>query len=372
MSAVLSPSLADDATASVDSAADSADGAACEALMRGGSRSFFAASRLLPQRLRGPAAALYAFCRVADDLIDEASAPPDAVAQLLDRVDRIWAGRPGPVPADRALAEVVAASGLPRTLIEALIEGFAWDAEGRSYTSLPELEAYAARVAGSVGAAMTWLMGRQQPETLARACELGVAMQLTNIARDVGEDARRGRLYLPRQWLVEAGLDPEAWLARPVFGPALAQVIARLLAAADTLYQRAEAGVADLPPDCRLAIRAARLIYAEIGRELERGGLDAVGRRAVVSGPRKLLLIGQALAGRGGRSRLALRSPAPLPAIVFLLEACAARALPQERARPARRRSLAERMVWSLDLCERTTLRRYPQLGASGLPPHLG
>ena len=91
--------------------------------------------------------------------------------------------------------------------------------EVRRYETLQDLDAYAARVAGSVGAMMTLVMGQRAPEIVARACDLGVAMQLTNIARDVGEDARAGRLYLPLQWLREAGIDPDAWLAKPVFTP---------------------------------------------------------------------------------------------------------------------------------------------------------
>lgn len=342
------------------------DRARCEALMRGGSKSFFAASRLLPARLRGPAEALYAFCRTADDLIDESGRPADAVAQLLARVDAVWAGRPADHPADRALAGVVATHALPRELLEALVEGFAWDAEGRDYESLEGLQDYAARVAGSVGAAMTWLMGVQHPATLARACELGVAMQFTNIARDVGEDARRGRLYLPRAWMREAGLDPDAWLREPAHSPDLARVVERLLAAADALYQRAEAGIPDLPRDCRLAIRAARRLYAEIGQVLRARHLDAVHGRAVVPTSRKLRLLVQAL--RPGPAAAAGRQPPPLPAIRFLVEACTARPLAPARRRPGGR-SLGERLVWSLDLCERSIARRHPQLAGGGLPP---
>ncbi len=99
--------------------------------------------------------------------------------------------------------------------LDALLEGFAWDAAGRRYDTLDDLLDYAARVAGAVGAMMAVLMGVRDPALLARACDLGVAMQLTNIARDVGEDARAGRLYLPLAWLREAGIDPDAFLADP-------------------------------------------------------------------------------------------------------------------------------------------------------------
>jgi phytoene synthase len=186
---------------------------ACEALMRGGSKSFFAASRVLPARVRAPAIALYAFCRVADDAIDLADDPAAAVERLDLRLDAIYARRPQPFESDRALAAVVERFDLPRGLLDALIEGFRWDSEGRRYETIAELEDYCARVAGTVGAMMAILMGTRGCAALARACELGVAMQLTNIARDVGEDARNGRLYLPREWLREEGIDPQAWLA---------------------------------------------------------------------------------------------------------------------------------------------------------------
>ncbi len=271
-----------------------ADLAACRRLLRHGSRSFFAASLLLPGTVRDPACALYAFCRLADDAVDlcgEAGDRDAAIAELRERLDLAYAGRPAAIPADRALSHTVRDYGIPRTLLEALIEGFEWDASARRYEDLPALQAYAARVAGAVGAMMALLMGVREPDAIARACDLGAAMQLTNIARDVGEDARAGRLYLPLSWLREAGIDPEAWLAQPVFNAALAAVVRRLLAAADLLYARVDAGIAKLPQECRPGINAARLLYAEIGREVERNCFDSVTRRAVVPASRKLMLL---------------------------------------------------------------------------------
>ena len=260
----------------------------CSRLMAGGSKSFFAASRVLPGRVREPATALYAFCPVADDAIDHSDTPGLALLELSQRLDDIYAGRPQAPVCDHALAHVVHTYQLPRALPDALLEGFAWDAEGRRYETIEQLHDYGARVAGTVGAMMAVVMEARDRPTLARACELGLAMQLTNIARDVGEDARNGRLYLPRQWMREAGLDPDTWLAAPRFDAALAGVIERLLAEADRLYQRAECGVASLPRDCRLGIQAARLVYGEIGQRLRQSGLDSVSRRAVVGRSRKL------------------------------------------------------------------------------------
>jgi len=267
------------------------DLAACEELMRGGSKSFFAASSLLPQHVRMPSIALYAFCRVADDAIDENTDDPLAMSKLRARLDAIYAGEPGEIIEDRAMAMVVHRYGLPRTLPEALIEGFAWDAEGRIYETLDELQHYCARVAGSVGAMMAMVMGVRDPHALARACELGNAMQLTNIARDVGEDARNGRLYLPRAWMREEGLNPDAWLRAPVFNESLARVVARLLAEADRLYQRGATGISALPRDCRGAILAAATIYAEIGNEIAGNAMDSVNQRAIVGSARKLTLL---------------------------------------------------------------------------------
>jgi 15-cis-phytoene synthase len=300
---------------------------ACRTLIRQGSKSFYAASLLLPPRVRGPAYALYAFCRLSDDAVDGPGARADAVARLRDRLERCYRGTPVDVPADRAFADLVAGAGLPQALPEALLEGLSWDSEGRQYRTLEELHAYAARVAASVGAMMTVLMGVRDPVVLARACDLGVAMQLTNIARDVGEDARAGRLYLPLAWLAEAGIDPAAFLARPVFDAALGRVVARVLAEAERLYCRAGPGVAGLPADCRPAIQAARLIYREIGIAVAGAGHDSIARRASVPTARKLALLVPALrdACRPGP----MSRDGALPATRFLVEAAASMPSPR-------------------------------------------
>jgi phytoene synthase len=185
-------------------------------------------------------------------------------------------------------------------------------------------------------------------------------MQLTNIARDVGEDARHGRLYLPRRWLREAGIDADAWLREPRFDAAIAGVVGRLLQEADALYRRAEQGIAELPRDCRGAIQAARLVYAEIGHQLVRNGLDSVQQRTVVSGSRKLALIARAASATVLSPVPAQPGVAALPAVQFLVDSAAA-ALPAvaTAAKPAPKRSAVpkrsfdERVVWIIDLFER-------------------
>jgi phytoene synthase len=311
------------------------DMAACRAAIRTGSLSFHAASRLLPARVRDPALALYAFCRVADDAVDEGGDRTGAVLKLRDRLDLVYRAQPANEPADRAFAAVVADCDMPRALPEALLEGFAWDAIGRRYATFSELCDYAARVASTVGAMMCVLMGVRAAEALARACDLGLAMQLTNIARDVGEDARAGRLYLPLDWLDEAGIDAGAFLAAPEPGPEIRAIVSRLLARADAFYQRSEAGVAALPFDCRPGILAARHCYAAIGGAVARNGHDSVTRRARTGAGRKLSLL--AMSFLRGALTAVLPQPAtyharPAPEVAFLVEA-AARVAPERAGR---------------------------------------
>jgi phytoene synthase len=330
-----------------------ADLEACRTLMRGGSKSFFTASLLLPPRVRAPATGLYAFCRVADDAIDGSSEPARAVEQLRQRLDAVYAGRPGPELADRALTCVVERHQIPRLLLDALIEGFEWDVAGHHYDTIEDLHAYGARVAGTVGVMMALVMETRSAQALARACELGVAMQLTNIARDVGEDARLGRLYLPAQWMREAGLDPEAWRARPEFDARLGSVVQRLIDESERLYARAECGVPALPRDCRPGIQAARLVYGEIGQALQRAGLDSVNHRTVVPRSRQLKLVVQSLLSSvvpPGHPLTAGGALPPLPAVRFLVDAAASEQLPQ--------RTFYQRTVRVLDLLERQERQR--------------
>ncbi len=332
---------------------EAADMAACRTLLRGGSKSFDAAARLLPRAVRDPAIALYAFCREADDVIDDGTASLD---WLRERLALAYADRPLDLPADRAFARVVQRFAIPYALPQALLEGFAWDAEGRRYQDLPALHGYAVRVAGTVGAMMAVLMGVRDPPRLAAAIDLGIAMQLSNIARDVGEDARNGRLYLPLDWLQQAGIDPDRFLSDPKYEPALGQVVGRLLLAADDRYRHAGAGIARLPMACRFGIGAARLLYAEIGREVGRRGMDSVAGRAVVSGRRKARVLATGLPGMA----IPLRrlSGVCVPEGAFLLDAVVQTA-PHAvfAAAPTPWWAVTERMRWTLDLFERMEQR---------------
>ncbi len=310
----------------------------CREAIRHGSLSFHAASRLLPARVRDPALALYAFCRLADDAVDLHDEKPAAVLTLRDRLDLIYRGTPRNAPADRAFAAVIEAHEMPRALPEALLEGLAWDAAGRRCQTLSDLFDYSARVAAAVGAMMCVLMGVRDASALARACDLGVAMQLTNIARDVGEDARARRIYLPLDWLAAERIDPEAFFADPLPDEKIRRMVRRLLLQADRLYFRAEAGIPALPLAARPGIYAARHVYAGIGGAIVRNGYDTVSYRARTYKAQKAGWLGLSLA-RAGVSMMMPRSAVlyarPLEETRFLVEA-AARSVPEQTGRTER------------------------------------
>jgi len=298
-----------------------ADLAACRAVIRTCSRSFDAASRLLPPDVRAAAVATYAFCRAADDDVDEAGSLADATRRhqaRRERLARIYAGQPADAPADRAFAWVVQRAGIPRREPEALLDGMADDLGPRRVADLDELLLYCWRAAGVVGAMMSRIMGRGDAVALRHAVDLGIAMQLSNVARDVGEDAGRGRVYLPATWLTAAGSSPDEVLAlgaspEPTArvepptvarasgasaatpGPAVRAVTHRLLALAERYYASGIDGIRLLPPSCRPAILSAALLYRAIGRGVRARDGDGVSARVRVGTAAKLGLVGVAL-----------------------------------------------------------------------------
>jgi phytoene synthase len=298
----------------------------CRNVIRTGSLSFHAASKLLPASVRDPALALYAFCRLADDEVDEGFEKGRAVIALQERLDLAYAGTPKDAPEDRAFAAIIQQFDMPRALPEALLEGLAWDAVERRYHTLSDVREYSSRVASAVGAMMCVLMRVRDGDALARACDLGVAMQLTNIARDVGEDARAGRIYLPLDWLEEEGIDLQSFFDAPEASPAVRRMVRRLLAEARRLYIRSEAGIGALPLNARTGIFAARYIYEGIGGALRRNNHDSINFRARTTKGQKIKLIGKA-GLRAAGSAVLPRSPViyakPLPEVAFLVDATA-------------------------------------------------
>lgn len=274
-----------------------ADRLACRTWIRTHSKSFFLSSLLLPARVRQAAWALYAFCRRADDAVDEEASRAEAlrkVEALRRRLDAAYGSATPDHPVDRAFTVVARRYDIPRALPEALLAGMEMDARGASYDGDDELLLYCFRVASTVGLMMTRVMGAGDDVAWLRAADLGVAMQLTNIARDVGEDARRGRVYLPRALLREVGIEPRDVLNARAATEPIREATRRLLARADAHYRAADLGVPLLPRGCRFAIASSRLIYSRIGDRIGANGFDSVTRRAHVSLAGKLALVARA------------------------------------------------------------------------------
>lgn len=279
-------------------APDPADLAACREVIRVHSRSFYAASKLLPGDARDAAIATYAFCRGADDDVDDAGSPDAARERhqrTRQRLDRLYAGEAMDTPVGRAFAWVVRDRGIPRAEPEALLDGMAQDLDGIvRIADEDSLLLYCYRAAGVVGRMMSRIMGRADAAALRRAVDLGIAMQLTNIARDVGEDAARDRVYLPGTWLAEAGSSFDEVLSRRAT-PAVCATTLRVLARAEDYYASGIAGIALLPWACRPSILSAALLYRAIGQRVRARGGDGVTARARVAGPAKAALIARAL-----------------------------------------------------------------------------
>ncbi len=298
------------------------DRLACREWIRHHSKSFYLSSLLLPARVRQGSWALYAFCRRADDAVDvdsDGSAGLRRVDALRKRLDAVYRGRAPDDAIDRAFAQVIEQHAIPRALPEALFTGMEMDARGVSYASDDDLLLYCFRVAATVGLMMTKIMGCSDELAYTRAADLGVAMQMTNIARDVGEDARRGRVYLPDSLCAAAGLTPRSILGATTAEPALREAVKRLLARADAHYRAADLGVPLLPRGCRFAIASSRLIYSAIGDAIAQNGYDSLTRRAYVPLGGKLLLCGRALGAFFSSSRRSLVSSGPADAALSRL-----------------------------------------------------
>jgi phytoene synthase len=300
------------------------DIAGCYDAIRKGSHSFYAASKLLPKQVRDQAVVLYAFCRVADDTVDAKHAPKDAVEILKERLELAYRGTPKNDPVDRAFASLVNSCNMPKTLPDALLEGLEWDSLNLRFETLSDLHSYSARVASAVGVMMCVLMDVRDKDVLARACDLGAAMQLTNIARDIGEDARNGRLYIPLRWMGEESLDPVEFLKNPEPSEKIARIAKRLLFEAERLYNRAEAGLSELPLACRPGIFAARHIYEKIGKHIAAADYDSITQRAFTTKIEKMGFLLLSMANTATVTlmpRSAVVHAEPLDEMKFLIDA---------------------------------------------------
>jgi phytoene synthase len=292
----------------------------CRWMIRRGSKSFSLAARLFGAETRDAAFFLYGWCRYCDDQVDEAGTT-ESQEELARRVKRLkectasaFSLAPQREPVFVALQYIAHRYGVPADYALELIEGMAMDVRGTRYGTLKELLLYCYRVAGTVGLMMSHVMGLRDERALKHAADLGIAMQLTNIARDITEDAARGRIYLPLSWLNEASIVPEE-IALPEHREKLGMLTLRLLREADRYYRSGDAGLWYLSLRSACAVAAARHVYAEIGASLLRKGARAWDRRTYVTGPLKVWVMARAVTGvlRSVPGRLWRPwSPAPL------------------------------------------------------------
>jgi 15-cis-phytoene synthase len=269
------------------------------------SKSFSLAAKILPPACRDDAAVVYTYCRRVDDAVDEvaASVAAGAVLRLRAELDALYAGHRCSDPVLARFAAIVAERRIPRHYPSELIAGMEMDAIGTHYDSVERLVQYSYRVAGVVGLMMCHVLGIRDDHALVPATHLGIAMQLTNICRDVAEDWQRQRLYLPDELLARhgaRGLGAEAAAGGPFPEHARAAVAAtteELLALADRYYRSADRGLPALGWRSAFGVRAARKIYAAIGGRITAAGCDPLAPRAIVRRWRKLSLVGGAALG---------------------------------------------------------------------------
>jgi 15-cis-phytoene synthase len=256
----------------------------CAAIARSHGRSFFLASHCLPPDRRRAIHAVYAYCRIADDIADH-SADAASAALALDDWERQLAAPTHPVAV--AFAAARARHGVPLAPAQDLITGLRMDLGPCRFATWDDLRHYCYHVAGTVGLLVAPILGCQDDAALPHAVDLGIAMQLTNILRDVGEDARRGRLYLPLDELTAFGCNPEAILLGRSSGR-FRELLAFQVARARDLYVQARRGIPALSPAGRLTTLAASEFYATILRAIEERDYDVFGARAYVPNGRKL------------------------------------------------------------------------------------
>lgn len=265
-----------------------ADEYCAQKVARSGS-SFYYSFRLLPSERRAGISALYAYCREVDDIVDEVSDPDVARVKLAwwrTQIDAIYAGTPQH-PVAVALNDAVARYGLQQAHLQTVIDGMQMDLDQVRYVDFAELETYCDRVAGVVGLMSAEIFGYEDPATRDYARKLGIAFQLTNIIRDVGEDARRGRIYLPQDDLARFGVAPSDVL-RAQASPAFVELMRFEAERASTWY---DAALAALPARDRRAQRAGlamAAIYRTLLDEIARDGYRVLDRRIALTPLRKL------------------------------------------------------------------------------------
>lgn len=280
-----------------------ADYARCAEVTRRSSSNFYYAFMLLPAERRRALFAVYAFCRFIDDIADEAAVrePAALLARWREELEQVFSGRPSRA-VSRALADCVARFAIPRRYFEEVIDGVEMDLSRTRYQSFDALYLYCYRVASAVGLICIEIFGYRNPSARTYAENLGVAFQLTNILRDVSEDAARGRIYIPLDDLARFDVTEDEIL-RGVHSPRFERLMEFEANRARGYYEAAEHALPQEDRATLLTAEAMRLIYGALLRRIEQSNYRVMERRLTLSAPRKLYLVGRAWAS--GRLTLA-------------------------------------------------------------------
>lgn len=267
---------------------------ACVEIIKQHSKSFYFSARLLPDGKRSSIMALYAFCRLSDDLVDEADEQGDrdtarekarAALEEWARVCRDGSDKSHPVV--QAWCDTKGRFGIPSQLPEELLAGIRMDLSIGRYATWDDLWVYCYRVASTVGLMSMYITGTQTMDAVPFAIQLGVALQLTNILRDVGEDAKVGRIYLPAEDMERFGYTEEMLMSGLV-NRNFIDLMKFEIARADALYSSAQAGIAMLPTDSRLGVAAASSVYRGILGKIVAARYDVFNHRAHLSTSEKV------------------------------------------------------------------------------------
>jgi phytoene synthase len=273
---------------------DSTQLAESKSIHRETGKTFYYATRLLPERVRHPTYVLYAFFRVADEVVDDpdGSSPAEQHEQLIDIRDAALGREPTDDPVLAAFSEVRDRYGIPDEEIVQFIDAMRTDIEKSRYETYDELEAYMRGSAAAVGVMMTIIMDADDADSaIPKARRLGEAFQLTNFLRDVGEDiADRDRIYLPEATLEACGAAP-ADIERHRFTPEIGAAVEREMKRAEGLYREGVSGIKYLPVDCQLPVLTAAILYADHHRLIRQRGYDTITETPSIGTVRKLVLV---------------------------------------------------------------------------------
>jgi 15-cis-phytoene synthase len=269
----------------------------CAEITRRASSNFYYAFMLLPRERRRALYSVYAFCRFVDDIADDAriNNPTEMLTRWREELDKVFAGNPSRA-ISRALSESVRRFNIPRRYFEDVIDGVEMDLTKHRYGDFADLFLYCRRVASAVGLICIEIFGYRNHSTRVYAERLGIACQLTNIIRDVGEDAARNRIYLPLDDLARFDVS-QSEILNSVYTLRFCRLIEFEAERARQYYREAEQALADEDRRSMLAAEGMRLIYADLLEQIARSGYRVFASRISLSVPRKLYLVGRAWAG---------------------------------------------------------------------------